>query len=139
MQFFLNIQFGNVANRPTVATAFKSLQDGRYMVKIMPYKVRSLQLNKYYHGCVLPLVLDGLREAGFNEIKDVATVHELLKKLFLERKIFSEKNGDEITLPGSTAILTNPEFNQFLDDVRQWAAEYLSIEIPLPNEQIKML
>lgn len=137
-QFFLNIIDNKIANRPIVATAFKSLSDGRYMVKITAYKSRSLNQNAYYHGCMLPMVLDGLQDAGFNEVKDVATVHELLKKMFLERKIVSEKTGDEISIPGSTAKLSTTEFNQFTDDVIQWAAEYLGITIPMPNHPLQM-
>lgn len=136
IQFFLHIKDGKVYNRDMVATAFKSLQDGRYFVKIAANKNRSNPQNRYYHGCMLPMVLEGLQDAGFNEIKDVATVHELLKKMFLERKLVSEKTGDEIIIPGSTAKLSTTEFNVFIDEVIRWASEYLSIQIPLPNEQM---
>jgi len=136
--FFLQISGGKVSNRPTLAAAITSLPDGRYRVEIKSYKHRSNLQNAYYHGCLLPLVLDGLQDAGFNEVKDVATVHELLKKMFLERKIISEKTGDEIGIPGSTARLSTTEFMTFIDEVIQWAAEYLGIQIPLPNEQINM-
>ena len=82
------------------------------------------------------MVLEGLQDAGFNEIKDVSTVHELLKKMFLERKLVSEKTGDEISIPGSTAKLSTTEFNVFIDEVIRWGSEYLSIQIPMPNEQM---
>ena len=139
IQFFLHIKDGKVYNRDMVATAFKSLQDGRYFVKIAANKNRSNQQSRYYWGCMLPMVLDGLQDAGFNEIKDVATVHELLKKLFLERKMVSEKTGDEIKIPGSTAKLSTTEFNIFIDEVIRWASEYLSISINYPNEQIQLI
>jgi len=139
IQFFLHIKDGKVHNREMAAAAFKSLQDGRYHVKIAANKGRSNQQSRYYHGCMLPIVLEGLQEAGFNEIKDVATVHELLKKLFLERKVISEKTGDEISIPGSTAKLSTAEFMDFIDEVIRWASEYLSIKINYPNEQIQLI
>jgi len=139
MQFFLNIKAGQIVNRPTVAAVFKSLEDGHYFVKIATNKHRSNQQNKYYHGCLLPMVLEGLQHAGFNEIKDTATVHQLLKGMFLERKLINEKTGEVIVIPGSTAKLNTGEFVAFIDEVIRWGSEYLSLQIPLPNEQIQLL
>ena len=47
------------------------------------------------------------------------------------------KPGEQkiIEITGSTADLSTVEFNELIDRVIQWAAEFLSIQISLPNEQ----
>jgi hypothetical protein len=137
-EFLLYKSAGAITNKKVVADAFNQLEDGRYRVVINSFKKRSLPQNAYYHGCVVPLVKDGLRDAGYNEVKTCEDAHEILKHLFLKRKLSNENNGDEIVIPGSTAKLTTIEFNTFIDEVIQWAAEYLGITIPLPNEPIVM-
>lgn len=137
-EFILYKSDGAITNKRVVANAFNDLEDGRYRVTVNSYKKRSLLQNNYYWSCMVPMVKDGLRDAGYNEVKTNEDAHEVLKQLFLKRKLLNEINGDEIVIPGSTAKLTTVEFNLFIDDVIQWAATYLSITIPLPNEPIVM-
>lgn len=137
-EFLLYKYNGAISNRKVVADAFNGLENGRYKVVISSYKKRSLPQNAYYHGCVVPMVKDGLRHIGYNEVKTNEDAHECLKHLFLKRKMVNENNGDEIVIPGSTAKLTTIEFNTFIDEIIQWASEYLGITIPLPNEPLLM-
>jgi RNA-binding protein YhbY len=134
-EFILHITNGAITNPKVVREKF-TLQDGKYLVSIKSIKKRSLQQNAYYHGVVVPMVKEGLREAGYNEVRTNEDAHEILKHLFLKKKITSEKSGEEITIAGSTAKLKTVEFNQFLEDIWQWAATYLNISIPQPNEQL---
>lgn len=84
------------------------------------------------------MVKDGLREIGYNEVRTNDDAHEVLKHLFLKKNYANESTGEVITVPGSTANLKTYEFNQFLEDIWQWAATYLNIQIPQPNEQTQM-
>jgi RNA-binding protein YhbY len=136
-EFILHITNGAITNPKVVREKF-TLKDGKYLVSIKSIKKRSLQQNAYYHGVVVPMVKEGLREAGYNEVRTNEDAHEILKHLFLKKKITSEKSGEEITIAGSTAKLKTVEFNQFLEDIWQWAATYLNISIPEPNEQMIM-
>lgn len=135
---FFYIKGGDITNKAAVKKCFSQLDDGSYLLKIQSKKKRSLLQNQYYWGCVVPMVKDGLRDAGYNEVKTNEDAHEIIKHLFLKRKLTSEKNGDEIVIPGSTAKLTTIEFNTLIDEVIQWASEYLGISIPLPNEPLMM-
>jgi hypothetical protein len=137
-EFLLYKSAGSISNKKVVADAFNQLEDGRYKVVISSYKKRSLPQNAYYWAAMLPMVKDGLREVGYNEVKSLDDAHEILKHLFLKRKLSNDNTGDEIVIPGSTAKLTTIEFNTFIDEVIQWAAEYLGITIPLPNEPLVM-
>jgi hypothetical protein len=137
-EFLLYKSAGSISNKKVVADAFNQLEDGRYKVVISSYKKRSLPQNAYYWAAMLPMVKDGLREVGYNEVKSLDDAHEILKHLFLKRKLSNDNTGDEIVIPGSTAKLTTIEFNTFIDEVIRWAAEYLGIQIPLPNEPLVM-
>ena len=137
-EFILHITNGTITNPKVVREKFTELKDGKYLVTIKSIKKRSLPQNKYYWSVVVPMVKDGLRDAGYNDIKTNEDAHEILKHLFLKKTITSEKTGEEITIAGSTAKLQTTEFNQFLEDIWQWASEYLNISIPQPNEQMIM-
>lgn len=106
---------------------------GRYFLTLEKiYRKRSLNQNAYYWAVVIPLVRDGLFDVGYK--MSLEQTHEYLKREFLSTEIVNENTGEikEITL--STAELKTIEFNEYFETIIQWAAEYLSIKIPYPNE-----
>lgn len=135
--FFIHISDGQIINKSVIRKAFAGLKNGRHQVTIESKNNRSIQQNRYYHGVVVPIVKDGLRDAGFGEVKSSADAHEILKYLFLKKRIVNEETGEVIELLGTTTILTTIEFNEFVDEIIRWASEYLGIQIPLPNEQME--
>lgn len=135
-EFFINISNGHITNRKVVASQF-DLPDGSYLVTIRSKKNRSIPQNRYYWGAMLPMIKKGLNEAGYNEVKTINDAHEVVKGLFL-KKYISNNEGTALEISGSTAELTTVEFNELIEKVQQWAAEFLGIEIPDPNEQIIM-
>lgn len=132
-EFPLQIQYNKVANAQDVNKHLKRLEDGFYMIRITKGTKRSLQQNAYYHGVVCEMVRHGLVDIGYREIKNNDQVHDMLKAMFLKKKMVSELSGDEIEIHGSTARLTKLEFMNYIDEIVQWAGEYLSISIPEPN------
>lgn len=89
---------------------------------------------------VLPLIKDALHDIGYNDIRDKDDVHILLRQMFLKRRIVNENTGEIIgELSRSTTDLTVKEFGEYLDRITQWCAEYLSIDLPQPNSQLKAL
>lgn len=109
--------------------------DGSYLVKVEPRKKRSLSQNSYYWGVVIPIVKDGLRDAGYDDVKTGEDVHLILKTLFLKKHIPNHKTGEFIEVPGNTSGLTTKEFNEFIESVGKWGAEYLGIALPAPGQQ----
>ena len=85
-------------------------------------KKRSLNQNAYYHGVVVDMIA---REAGYSSEE----AHEALKAKFL-------RIHDDSALPTvrSTTSLTTLEFENYLDQCRQLAAEMFGLYVPLPNE-----
>jgi len=138
MQTQFTIFNGQIVEKEAIRELF-TLPDGKYLIdKPKSIKKRSLLQNAYYWSVIVPMVKDGLRETGYNEVKTNEDAHTIIKHLFLKKKIKSEKTGDEIEIEGSTAKLKTYEFNSFIDEVIMWAASYLSITIPLPGDQMIM-
>lgn len=101
------------------------------MLDIPKKGTRSIRLNKYYWKVVMPMVKDGLFNAGHNEVKSKDDAHVVIKNLFLTKK----EDQDE----PSTRVLTNKEFIQLVQEIQIWAAEYLSIVIPDPNQDMFLM
>jgi len=107
-------------------------------------KRRSSEQNRYYWGVVIPEIVRGLIDLGNEGLQEGSeesknTAHELLKQELLKNgeEVFT-KDGTLFRLPSSTTKCTTVEFEEYLERVRQWAAEYLGIVIPLPNEQTQL-
>lgn len=131
----IHIESHKVRNPAAVTTVLNQLSDGKFLLTFRPFKRRSDQQNRYYHGCVIPLVKEGLNAMGYR-VDDEET-HEFLKLKFLTKKIANE-DGEFIEFPGSTKKLTTVEFNEFIESVIQFGSEFLSITIPYPNESLVM-
>ena len=87
-------------------------------------KHRTNEQNAYYHGVVLKMIAD---ECGYRGEAELEGLHEELKRMFLP------KNG-RLNIVKSTASLSTVEFSDYIEKVRAWAAEELSLYIPDPNE-----
>lgn len=137
-EFMLHISKGQITNKRTVRNQFEGLKDGSYLVVIKSKKNRSLQQNKFWWAVLIPMVKIGLTDIGYNEVKTNKDAHEVIKALFLKKYI---DNGTETALEmsGSTTDLTTIEFNELIANVQQWAAEFLNIEIPDPNQQLVLM
>lgn len=131
-----HIEAGRIKNREAIRKLFAELKDGIYLVKVATRRRRSLPQNAYYWGVVVDMVKDGLIDNGYQGIT-AEDAHELIKSMFLKKQIVSEQTGEVLEFYRSTAELTTWEFSQFIDQIAQWAAEYLGIAIPLPNEELQ--
>lgn len=108
------------------------------IVKQRRTKKPSSKQRGYYWACMIPLVFDGLRDAGWSitDFPSVNSVHEFLKDKFCPREeIVNEDTGEALPLPPSTEKLDTRAREKYHEDIRQWAAEFLGIYIPEPLEQ----
>lgn len=91
---------------------------------------RSIQANAYYWGIVLHALSD---HTGYTEDE----LHDICKAKCLPRRLaINNGNGEvvgEFVLGGSTRSLNTNEFYEYVERVRQWAAE-LDCYIPDPHE-----
>jgi len=100
-------------------------------------KKRSSPQNRYYHGCVIPSIKHAMEAKGFF-IPSNETVHELMKVKFLKGEIVNVASGEIIETIGSTTKLNTLDFENYLEQVRSWAASYLDCVVPLPNESAEI-
>lgn len=135
---FFHISKNEITNKKLVGEAFRCLKDGGYELTIESKNNRSTQQNRYYFGCVLPLIKDGLKEVGYREITNNDQTHELMKFMFLKKNIVNENTGEVLETIGSTTKLTTIEFNEYIDRIAQFAAEFLGVTVPPPNTQVPM-
>jgi hypothetical protein len=131
----IEIKGGRIRNGEAFREEFKHLRDGNYKITVKDIRTRSLPQNAYYWGVVVPMVKKGLYDEGFDEVKTNEDAHEVLKLLHLKKQFVSKSTGDVIEFGGSTAELNVPGFNDYIERICRWAAEYLGIAIPSPNEQ----
>lgn len=97
---------------------------------------RSSKANRYYWGCVIKEITLQLRELGHQWITD-EDVHNMMKLKFNYEQVVSEQ-GEVLELPKSTATLTKTQFAEYVDNIRMWAAGFLGLNIPDPNQDLIM-
>lgn len=125
----------HVHNRPRLQEWARHYPGKNVVIKIeRKGSKRSSPQNRYYHGVVCKEITLRLRELGHTWIND-DDVHELLKLKFNYEQVVSE-HGEVLELPKSTATLTKTQFAEYVDKIRMWASDFLSIQIPGPNENL---
>ena len=97
---------------------------------------RSLEQNAYYYGVVVPVVCAGLQDAGYRVTREAT--HEFLKATFYKKELVNESTGEVLQTVGSTSQMSTVEMMEYFQEITQWAAEFLNVQIPAPNEQIKI-
>lgn len=137
-EVLLHIRNRKIINMPEFKEAFRFLKDGKHLVTIKDIRKRSLPQNAYYWGVVVPMILRGLNDAGFDDVENKDDAHEVIKQLHLKKLVVSKQTGDMIEIAGSSSKLSIPQFDEFLDKVCKWASEYLSVVIPSPNQELAM-
>ncbi len=112
---------------PTFKKAFWAHEGKDVDITVKRHReTRSLNQNNYYWGVVVTMIGAAMGEG------DIEAVHEVLKR---EHNYYVATVGKkEIRVPMSTAELETDEFEAYLERVRRWASEFLSLYIPLPNE-----
>jgi len=100
------------------------------------YSKRSGQQNKYYWGVVVAVLLFEVNNQGNEMSRD--ELHEELLKKFAPKKEIKNKNGEFFEVPMRSKEMNKSQMSDFTNDVRRWAAEFWSCNIPDPNEQTEM-
>ncbi|MCV5968741.1 hypothetical protein, partial [Lactococcus petauri] len=71
-----------------------------------------------------------------NEV-DVQGVHEWLLMKFNYKELVNESTGEVERIPQRSKSLSKSEFFDYVEKVRKFAAEFLNLYIPDPDEQLK--
>jgi hypothetical protein len=123
-------------NRDLISEVIKNLEGKDIIITIeKKRKKRSNNQNAFYHGIVIPLMKQGFYNS-LGEHVGTDEIHTFLKNRFLFKEIVNEQNAEIIKMPQSTTELSTIQFEEYLDKIREFATEFLSIQIPLPNDTL---
>lgn len=111
------------------------MSNGKYQFTIKKVrKPRTLDQNAWLWGCIYPMMLDGLIDAGW-EFTDIEQVHEFFKSQFTVDKVINKYTGEIIEFPSSTSKMDTVVFTTYCEKLREYSNEYLNIDIPDPNKE----
>lgn len=102
------------------------------------YNQRSNNQNRFFHGVVIPIIQQGLIDAGWNEAKSFEWTKDFIKMNCLVKEYVNENTGEVKKSIGKTSELSTSEFMNLISEIQQWASEYLNVYVPEPNEQIEI-
>ena len=110
------------------------LPDGTYGVELTRIRnPRTAMQNRYLWAVVYPHVLQGLRDAGWDDFTSTDEVHEYMKARFGATKAVNRTTGEIVEFPSSTAKMDTGQMSAYIDKVRDFAQEYLNTYIPEPK------
>lgn len=117
---------------------FRQAQDGIYMVEVKRVrKPRSNDQNGWLWGCIYPMLLEALIDAGW-EFVNVDQVHEFFKSLMTNEQVVNKETGEIVTFPSSTASMDTVAFSAYCESLRKYGKEYLNVDIPDPDKYWRM-
>jgi hypothetical protein len=124
------LKMGSV-NTKRIAAFLKKRRDCEVVITIeRRHATRSVVQNAWYWSGVLGTLST---HTGYT----VDEMHELMKAKFLPKKLaLVDGNGviqDDFIIGGSTTKLNKIEFGDYIEAIRQWAAETLDVNIPGPR------
>jgi hypothetical protein len=135
-----NVINGNLKrNRNLILNALETFEGQEVILTIQKAKKRrSNPQNSFYHGVVIPIMQQALKDAGYLMTNE--SVHDMLKLRFLKESILvNENTGEYIERIKSTTELTTTQFAEYILDIQKFAVEYFNVQIPDPNQEITLL
>ncbi len=141
IEIISSVENGNLKrNRKLIRDAIATFEGKTITLTIQRHrKQRSSNQNRFYHGIVIPLVQKGLVDAT-GEVRDHNSIHyNILLPLHAPlREIINIETGEVIQERITSSEMGTSEFMDYIVSIQQWAAEFLGIEIPDPNSEIKL-
>jgi len=124
-----------IINRALLDKDLTELPKGKYRLVVERYrKKKSNPQLRWLYGQVYPIVLKALNDAGW-EFTSIEEVDEYCKSMFSSKEVLNRHTGEILDIPGLKRDMTTVEMMTYVDAIRNWASEYLSVYIPEPGEQ----
>lgn len=109
-------------NKPEFTAHLHTLNGKKVNVSVEKQtRRRTLDQNAYYHGVILKRISE---ETG----QDPQSLHVAFKYKFSEKITL---NG--LVIPQSTRTRDTIDFSAYCESIRQWAREFLNLDIPDPK------
>jgi hypothetical protein len=133
------VKNGNLTrNTNLIKDAIATFEGKQIVIKIeKAKKKRSTQQNRFYHGIIIPIVQNCLKEAG--HIMTNESTHDLIKLKFLKEALFvNEETGEVIERIKSTTELSTSQFMDLLAEINNFTFEYFGVTLPSPNDDLTL-
>jgi hypothetical protein len=114
------------------------LKDGRWYVEFSNRNKRTLPMNKYLHGVLIPEFRKALNSVGYAEVKNDHQAKLILKSMFLTGEVFNKETGEVIKYVKDTHDLTTIEMSELFEEVIRFTAANMDYQIPFPGEALKL-
>lgn len=126
-------KIGGLFNLKPLYDYFTARKDGNYDVEVkLIRRPRSNDQNGWLWGCIYPLLLEAMINEGW-EFTSAEQLHEFFKAQMVADKVINKHTGEIVEFPGSTASMDTVTFSTYCEKLREYAREYLNIEIPDPD------
>jgi hypothetical protein len=125
-----------ILNRKRFDSEIKAFPDCDVQITIKKKGKRSTQQNRYYWGVIVDEIRHELLRRG-NRF-DAETIHEFLKQKFNSVKVVVETTGELIEMGKSTTEMNKDEFTEYIERIREWAAQSLELNIPDAGTQTNL-
>lgn len=125
-----------LSNRLRMVEDLSNFPDCDVLIIIKKKGKRSSQANRYYWGVIIKEATIRMKQLGNNVTED--DMHEGFKRIFNPAM---HVNAHGVLIEGfgsSTTELNKEEFFEYCDNIRKWCFEWLDIDVPEPNTQVKM-
>ena len=133
MKFSVTIKYGRCDLRAFLS--HMSGLKGDYVISIeKDAKNRSNRQNRWLWGCIYPMILDGMNCIGW-EFTNTEEVHAVMGSMFLGKDVVNKNTAEVVHLSRSTRELTTEEMSVYCETLRDFAREYLDVEIPDPDPE----
>lgn len=109
-------------------------QDGLVDLEVVFKDQRSSQLNKYFHHVVVKEFGNALVSVGAVRVMDAVHAKAIIKSMFLTRREF-RPDGTQRKYIIDTQMLGTKEMMELIDEIIQFAAEWMNYQIHYPNEK----
>lgn len=122
-----------IVNKALLKEETDRLSKGRY--RLIIEKLRKNKSNPqlaWLYGQIYPIVLKALNDAGW-EFTTVDEVDEYCKSMFSSREVLNRHTGEIMNVPGLKRDMTTVEMMTYVEAIRDWATEYLNVNIPDPE------
>lgn len=136
MGVFIHIQNGVPTNQQVLDKALTELKDGRWYVDFQNKNKRTLPMNAYLHGVLIPEFRKALNSVGYAEVKNDYQAKLILKSMFLTGEVFNKETGEVIKYVKDTHDLTTVEMSELFEEVIRFTAANMDYQIPYPGEKM---
>lgn len=132
----IHIKDGQIANKIAVRKLFEALQDGRYLATVENKNKRTLPMNAYLHGVLIPEFRKALNSVGYAEVRTDDQAKRIMKSMFLTEETFNRETGEVIKYVKDTHDLTTVEMSELFEEVIRFTAANMDYQIPYPGEAL---